>query len=61
MTVNEPGYSGAFNVSNNTAPSVASASLSNAILTITALASGSTTISVSDSVGNTSTCLVNVN
>jgi hypothetical protein len=65
VSITEPGYNGTFSVSSNTNSSVASASISNSILTVSALSGGtaghSTTISVSDSYGNTSACKVTVN
>jgi hypothetical protein len=61
--ITENGYNGVFSVTGNTNPAIASASIANSILTITALQGGgsTTTISVSDSYNNTATCTVTVN
>lgn len=63
MSLTEPGYSGAFTVSGNSDPTVASASIGSSILTISPLKGGGnvTAISVSDAYKNTATCTVTVN
>lgn len=59
ILMSEPGYSGTLNAqSSNT--SVATASIANNILTVTAQSAGTTTVSVADVVGNTSYCDVTV-
>ncbi len=55
----ESGYSGTFAAASSDS-SVATASITNATLTITAINSGAATITVSDSTNNESTCSVNV-
>ncbi len=57
--VTESRYFGVFSVANPN-PSVASAAIQNNVLTIDALASGSTRLTVSDSFGNSNACQVNV-
>jgi len=58
VALSEPGYFGAFSVSSNSVPAVANAQIISGILQITAQASGTTIIKVSDSYANTSSCKV---
>jgi len=59
ISLSEPGYSGAFTASSS-APAIASATITDATLTIQAVAAGTATISVKDSANNTATCGVTI-
>ncbi len=59
FTLSDPGFPGTYTVSNPT-PAVASASVSGANVTITALTAGTTTVTFGDGSGNVLTCPVGV-
>lgn len=59
FTITDPGYSGSF-TQVNTTPATATASISGANVTITAVAAGTTSITFSDSAGNTIPCSIGV-
>lgn len=60
MDISEPGYTGTF-TTQSSSPQVATATIFDNILTVTAKQAGSTIVSVSDQAGNTSKCNVTVN
>ena len=60
IPLSEPGYTGAFTVAKNAAPTVASVTVSGSTATVTALANGTDFFSISDSLGGASGCNVNV-
>lgn len=59
FSITDPGYSGSF-TQVNTTPATATATISGSNITITAVAAGTTTITFSDSAGNTIPCSIGV-
>jgi len=59
-TVSEPGYTGAFSVGKNEAPTVASVSVSGSTLTVTALANGTDFFTIVDGTGGSAGCNIGI-
>jgi hypothetical protein len=60
VPIAESNYAGAFRIATNSAPTVASAAVTGDVLTVLALAAGTTTVTIADDHGGAATCAIGV-